>query len=112
MSVFSDLKIFPINSSNGSKLLARGSVVVSNAVRVNFSVLNGSQGRFVAMPSEKSNKVDEQGKTKYFPIVQLSSRELSDELNRLVLAELDGGKSTEKPKTSRSTSISSDGMPF
>jgi DNA-binding cell septation regulator SpoVG len=115
MSVFSDLKIFPVNS-NGSKLIARGSVVVSNTVRVNFSVLNGSKGRFVAMPSEKSNKTDEQGNTKYFPVVQLSSRELSDELNRLVLAELDGGSKSGEKSTSGSArkpaSKSGDGIPF
>lgn len=109
MSIFSDLKLFTINSSNGSKLIARGSVVVSNAVRVNFSVLNGSKGRFVAMPSEKSNKTDDQGNAKYFPVVQLSSRELSDELNRLVLAELDGEKSSTKTSTKRTAG---DGIPF
>jgi DNA-binding cell septation regulator SpoVG len=113
MSIFSDLKIYPVKTVEGSKLLARGSVVISNAVRVNFSVLNGSKGRFVALPSEKSNKVDEQGNIKYFPIVSIPNRELSDELNRLVLNQLDSDTpsktaSTEKPKGA----VAKDGIPF
>jgi DNA-binding cell septation regulator SpoVG len=109
MSVFSDLNIFPVNS-NGSKLIARGNVVVNNTVRVNFNVLNGSKGRFVAMPSEKSNKTDEDGNVKYFPVVSFKSRELSDELNRLVLERLDNGNQTTT--NSKNTTKYSDGLPF
>lgn len=117
MSVFSDLKIFPVNTASGSKLLARGSVVVGNSVRVNFSVMNGSKGRFVALPSEKSNKTDEQGNVKYFPIVSLSNKELSDELNRLVLTQLDGGPTAGTSTSSKKTvtaavTSTKDGLPF
>ena len=55
---------------------------------MNFSILEGSKGLFVTLPSEKSNKIDEAtGKEKYFPIAQMVNRELSDELGTFVLAE-------------------------
>lgn len=96
MTVFSDIKLFPLKLDN-SNLLAKGSVVVNEVVRFNFSVMNGSKGRFVSMPSEKSNKVDDDGKVKYFPIVSLLNKDMQDELNRLVLAQLDGEKPAAKP---------------
>lgn len=115
MSSFSDLKVFPLNLDN-SNLVAKGSVVVNNIVRFNFSVMNGSKGRFVSMPSEKSNKTDENGKTKYFPVVSLLSKDMQEELNRLVLAELDGTKVTSsKPTYNKSvtgTKKKYDDVPF
>ena len=95
MTVFSDLKIFPMNLEK-SNLVAKGSVVIDNTVRINFSVINGPTGRFVSMPSEKSTKTDDAGKVKYFPYISFVSRETSDELNRLVLTELDKGSAPAK----------------
>jgi DNA-binding cell septation regulator SpoVG len=109
MSVFSDVKVMPVT---GGKILARGSVVVGGACRVNFSVLNGANGKFVMLPSEKSDKVDEvTGKPKYFPHAQLISRELSDELTRLVLKTLDGGETAE-PTTPRAPAAKKAPVPF
>lgn len=112
-SNFSDVKIFPVQGN--SVVVARGSVVIKDTVKVQFTVMNGSNGRFVSLPSEKSTKVDEQtGKAKYFPLVSLANRELQDELNRVVLAQLDGDKkpaSSGKSATAGKTK-SSDGIPF
>lgn len=111
MSIFSDLKVYPVQTKQeGSNLVARGSVVVNQMVRFQFSVMNGSKGRFVAMPSEKSNKIDEvTKKPKYFPIVSLTKEENRDELNRLVLAELDNPSpkevSSSPPARSRGTPL-------
>jgi DNA-binding cell septation regulator SpoVG len=105
MSVFSDLNVFPI--SNAGTLVARGNVTMNGAVKFQFTVRNGSKGRFVALPSEKSNKVDEDNKPKYFPVISLVNKEQQEELNRLVLAQLDGGKTSEKK-----TTVPKDGIPF
>lgn len=104
-NTFSEIKVFKVE---GNKVVvARGSVLVSNTVIVNFTVMNGSNGRFVSLPAEKSDKVDENGKPKYFPHAKLKTRELNDELTRLVLEELDGKGSA--PRTKASTG---DGLPF
>lgn len=111
MATFSDIKIYRLENSTGS-LLARGSVVIADLVRVNFSILEGKSGKFVTLPSEKSTKIDEAtGKNKYFPLAQMVSRELSDELNKAVLAEYEGGgkSSTAGSKT---TSGSKKPLPF
>lgn len=106
MSVFSDLKVFPLTLDNSS-LVAKGSVVMHNSVRFNFSVINGPTGRFVSMPSEKSNKTDEAtGKVKYFPIVSVTNEEMKTELNRLVLAELDKDKAPAKSTSAKTSTYS------
>lgn len=110
MSVFSDIKVTPLSGGSG-KLVARGSVVVGGAVRVNFTVLDGANGKFVMLPSEKSDKVDEvTGKNKYFPHAQLLSRELGDELTRLVVSSLDGGASS--PPAARTPATKKAPVPF
>lgn len=110
-SKFSDIKIFRLENQSGSKLLARGSVVIGELVRVNFSILDGQNGKFVMLPSEKSNKVDETtGKPKYFALAQMVDKDLTAELNKVVLAEFEkGGKSSSTSGTKKATK---DGIPF
>ncbi len=96
---FSDIKVTPVNFPN-SKLVARGTVVIQETVKVKFSVIEGTNGKFVALPQEKGNKPGPDGKDQYFPIVSLASKELSEELNKLVLAEL-GGNSNKPTKTQK-----------
>lgn len=111
MNKFSDIKIYRLETKPDSKLLARGSVVIADMVRVNFSILNGANGKFVMLPSEKSNQIDEQTKkNKYFPLAQMISRDLSDELNKAVLTEFEGG-SKSSTNTTKKKGIG-DGLPF
>jgi DNA-binding cell septation regulator SpoVG len=116
MSIFSDIKIFPFNSEGtNNKTVAVGSVVVSGTVRVNFKVINGKESRFVALPNEPSNKVDEVTKQKkYYPVVQFTNRADSDELTRLVLSKLDSSQTQQanKSPTTRSSSKYADDLPF
>jgi DNA-binding cell septation regulator SpoVG len=110
-NIFSDVKIFPIQGN--AKILARGEVVVHKTVKVKFTVLNGSNGRFVSLPSEKGAKPDENGKDKYWPLVSMVNRELQDELNKVVLAALDGNKEESAPAGKpASKKPVGDGIPF
>lgn len=104
MTQFSEITLFPVGKES-KVVIARGSVVVANTIKVKFTVMNGSNGRFVSLPAEKSDKVDENGKTRYFPNVSMVTRDLSDELNRLVLSKLDAGEFSD-PAASRSESSS------
>lgn len=106
---FSEITFYPFEAKSDSKLLARGSVIIGELVKVNFSVLEGSKGKFVTLPSEKSNKTDDAGKIKYFPLAIMATRELSDELNVAVLAEFDKRGSAKPATKSGSTSKS---VPF
>lgn len=111
-NIFSDVKIFPVQGN--SVVLARGDVVVHKTVKVKFTVMNGSNGRFVSLPSEKGAKPDENGKTKYFPLVSLVNRELQDELNKVVLAALDGNSTSDSAPAGKPAGKkpAGDGIPF
>lgn len=93
--LFSDIKTTKLTLEN-SKMKGRGSVVVSGVVKLNFNIIEGSNGLFVSLPREKGLKQDAEGKDQYFPLVSMASRELSEQLNKAVLADFEGGST---PKT-------------
>ena len=64
--------------------LATASITLDNAFVVrNISVMNGSKGIFVNMPSQKG--VDAEGNTKYFDTAFPLSKELRAELSTVVI---------------------------
>ena len=70
-------------SANGNRL-APASITLDNAFVVRgLSVMNGSKGIFVNMPSQKG--VDAEGNTKYFDTAFPLSKELRAELSNVVI---------------------------
>lgn len=54
-----------------SKLVGFGTLIIENLVEVHgFKIFNGAKGLFVANPSTKSNKTDEDGKPIYYDDVR------------------------------------------
>jgi DNA-binding cell septation regulator SpoVG len=104
MSMFSNVKINFVNKKPGSKFLAAGSVDVAGVVQVNFSIIEGPRGRFVGLPGKYIE--DKEKNKKWVSDARLLSRELQDELNRVVLAELTnhltGQTSESQPETESS----------
>ncbi len=96
--LFSDIKTTKLTLEN-SKMKGRGSVVVSGVVKINFTIVEGSTGLFVSLPREKGAKKDDEGKDQYFPLVSMTDRDLSDQLNKAVLAVFEGGASQPATKT-------------
>lgn len=84
MSVFTDLKLFPVNSDK-TKTVARGSVVYNASVRLNFNVVEGTKGKFVSFPAEKSSKPDADGKDRFFPYITMVDKELKEQFDKFVL---------------------------
>lgn len=69
--------------NKGSKL-ANASITLDNAFVVrNLSVMNGANGLFVSMPSQKG--LDKEGKEKYYDTAFPLSKELRSEINNVVL---------------------------
>lgn len=101
--LFSEVKVYPVETN--SNLIGRGSFVIGNAVKINFTLFKGSKGIFVMLPSEKdrNGKKDENGRDVYYPHAQFISALARQELNDLAIAkynEVKEGKSTGK-NTSR-----------
>lgn len=114
-SLFSEVKVYPVETN--SSLIARGSFVVGNAVKINFAMLKGSKGIFVMLPSEKdrNGKKDENGKDIYYPIAQFISAAARKELNDLAIAkynEVKKGKSTGASTNGNRSNNVVDGLPF
>lgn len=82
MSIFSEIKVYPLDTKGGN-LLANGTFVVSEAVKVRFMYMDSKKGPFVSLPSDK---VVRDGETKYYPQVNFITKDANEELNKLVSA--------------------------
>ena len=91
MDQFSELKIFPTKNQGTSKVVAFGYFVYNNAVKLRFTVVEGSEGKFVSFPSEKGTKPDASGKLPYFPYIKFIDNEVKDEMQKFVLAGMENG---------------------
>ena len=114
MTLFNEVKVYPqTNSTGSSKLLARGSFVVSGAVKVNFAYVNGSNGPFVSLPQDKVSK---DGETNYYPHAKFISKEAVAEISKLVAAEYEnvknGGGTTASTVNNTSAVVADDELPF
>ena len=111
MSVFSDV-VFTNKGSKGN-ILGRGSFVVGESVKVQYTLFNGQNGPFVMLPSDKdrNGKTDEKtGKPIYYPHASFISKESRDEMNALVVKQWES--STNGESVDNSTSQVSDELPF
>ncbi len=86
--LFTDIRVFPIKNATGN-LKANCKVVIAGTVEISCSVMNGSKGLFVSMPSQKVEKPGEP--VKYFPYVKLIDKDTKDKLDEVVLAEFNKG---------------------
>lgn len=69
---------------NKGNKLANASITLDDAFVIrNLSVMNGSKGIFVSMPSQKG--LDKDGREAYFDTAFPLSKELRGEINRVVL---------------------------
>ena len=83
MTVTCDPKSVRISAGQNNHL-ATASITLDNAFVVrNISIMNGTKGVFVSMPSQKG--VDGEGNTKYYDTAFPLSKELRDELSNVVL---------------------------
>ena len=83
MKINCDPKSVRITAGQNNRL-ATASITLDNAFVVrNISVMNGSKGIFVNMPSQKG--VDAEGNTKYFDTAFPLSKELRTELSNVVI---------------------------
>ena len=83
MKITCDPKSVRITAGQNNRL-ATASITLDNAFVVrNISVMNGSKGIFVNMPSQKG--VDAEGNTKYFDTAFPLSKELRTELSNVVI---------------------------
>ena len=106
MKINCDPKSVRITAGQNNRL-ATASITLDNAFVVrNISVMNGSKGIFVNMPSQKG--VDAEGNTKYFDTAFPLSKELRAELSNVVigayqqkLAELQNSASQRDSRTAR-----------
>ena len=80
-----DLKIGKIRKiSAAGNLKAEASVIVENALSLNkIKVIEGSNGLFISMPSEKYT--DSEGTDKYAPFFHPIDKESREALQKLVL---------------------------
>lgn len=85
MSLISNVKIWP-NKTNHKTIKARGSFTVSEAFSINFTLFAGKDGLFVGLPGRKSDKLDENGKAKYYHDVYCLSDDARKELQDKVVA--------------------------
>ena len=79
--MISDIKLWP--QQGQGKIKARGSFLISNAFRVQFSVCEGPKGLFVGLPSRKGT--DKEGKEKYYNDVFCTDKEVFAQMNKAVL---------------------------
>lgn len=96
MAIFSNVKWFPTEHKT---VVGRGSVTIHDTVRVNFSVLRGSNGEFVSLPREKATKPEPDGSFKYFDQVTMVSKELKEQLNIFILDHVHGRGETSDSQT-------------
>lgn len=96
---FSDIKVFKAKPED--RYVATGSVTVAGLVTLGFKVIKGQKGNFVSFPAEKSTKLKDDGTPQWFSQVRFLNRELSDELNELVLAKMNETPSEAKSKVSK-----------
>jgi len=73
-----EVKVYPQQSK---KMLARGTFVMGQALKVNFVYLDTAKGRFVALPQDK---VEKDGETKYYPHAKMINRDAIQDLNNKV----------------------------
>ena len=81
MDLISDIRIWP--TKNNSSVKANGSMVVAGAFVVKFALMEGKEGLFVSLPSEKYVK---DGETKYTDKVWILKNEVRADVNKLVIA--------------------------
>lgn len=84
MKVTCDPKSIMLTASQNSNKLALASIVLENAFVVrNLSIMNGSKGLFVSMPSQKGK--DNDGNVKYYDTAFPLNADLRKEINDVVL---------------------------
>lgn len=91
MSKFSEVKCF--KKTGLGNLLANGTFLYDGVLKVNFALIKGKDGPFVALPQTTYQK---DGKTEYKKEVSLINAEVIKELNGLVMAIYDKGGTPSK----------------
>jgi len=113
--LFSNIKVWPLKKEHRT-LKANGSVIIANAVEVRFTVMHGKNGDFVRLPNRQQEKVNaETGikQTEYYDQVRCLNKELSQQLNEIVLAEYQQVlNATPAENTPAEGKQYNDGIPF
>lgn len=101
-----DAKVYPVRKEN-TKSLAYAKIYLDNAFVINnVSIMEGKNGPFVAMPSYKTKKVDENGNSEYKDICYPVTKEAREKLHDIVFAEYK--KAKDETRTPQSHNRSAD----
>lgn len=89
--MFTNFKIWPAKDTKGA-IRARGRVTVSDAVNINFSIMQGQNGLFVSLPSHKGK--DKDGKDKWYPDVFIEDKAVFQDLTTKAVAAYEAAGSS------------------
>lgn len=86
-----------------SKVKDKGSIIgyanitIDNAIAINgIKIVQAPRGRFIAMPSYKTSKVDENGKPVYSEVLYPISTEVRSKLTTIILDAFDSENADAK----------------
>jgi DNA-binding cell septation regulator SpoVG len=98
MEQFTNLKVFK-NKTDHPTVKGNGSVIVGGVVEVKFTILSGSKGLFVALPSRTYK--DRDGNTKRANDVSIPDKATYTSFQKMVIEAFEKGSSSA-PKRERS----------
>lgn len=105
-----NVNVYPVTSPNApSSLKANVTFCVNDALVVKGRIVEGKNGLFVSLPSTKGTD-KETGEDRYYDEVYTTAKEVTQELNEVVLAAWQEKAGSETPATA--TSGSEDTIPF
>lgn len=115
MSLFSNVQVFPLKKSHPT-IKANGTVVISDAVKVKFTLWNGPKGLFVGFPGEKGQKINEKtGKQEFYPYISVIDDSARKELQKAVIAAYNtktGNKMSQGEAAGPSSQVEEEEIPF
>ncbi len=98
-------KVYPVRKE-GARSLAYAKVVLDDVFVINnISIMEGKNGPFVAMPSYKTKKVDENGNSEYRDICYPVTKEAREQLRKVVFDEYKKAKENVRDTQAQSSAV-------
>ena len=110
-----DIKIFP--SSNGTgNIKAYGNAIISGIVKVQFSVVSGTNGLFVQLPTNRKEVVSKDDSSvkevKFYPQVIITDKDNYKQFTSEVVKKFEEGIPGQPQKVEENKPEETDGLPF
>lgn len=111
---YSNFEFWPIKSAKAGNLLANARVLVHGLLRVKFSIINGKNGPFAQLPSDKVEDKSKPNGFAYYPYVSWPERADYDEFQKLAAAEYQKsiGEQGDNSNAGEGSQDTDDGVPF